>query len=230
MNAPSAQRTGFVKGTSVWTKSGIRNIEQVTAGDWVLSRPEDPNQGVETGYKRVTKTFSFENKEIIEFWWEKGGSDDPIINPDERLYVTPNHPVWLNPYGWVPMGRLHLPGKMRPGSIMRGEDEWLSKELVLASDETAAMLDITDLYCTDKRKIAFTEEDGWGLGAFLDFTLSEASPTVCDTDQYQEYDYEKWGDAENRTRERYTTTVYNIEVEDWHTYFVGKMGLWVKSA
>ncbi|MBK7003105.1 MAG: hypothetical protein IPH35_25265 [Rhodoferax sp.] len=42
-----------------------------------------------------------------------------------------------------------------------------------------------------------------------------------------EYDYEKWGDPVNETRERYTTTVFNIEVEDWHTYFVGKTGLWV---
>lgn len=26
------------------------------------------------------------------------------------------------------------------------------------------------------------------------------------------------------------TTVYNIEVEDFHTYFVGELGLWVQSA
>ena len=25
----------------------------------------------------------------------------------------------------------------------------------------------------------------------------------------------------------YTTTVYNLEVEDFHTYYVGKAGVWV---
>jgi hypothetical protein len=35
------------------------------------------------------------------------------------------------------------------------------------------------------------------------------------------------GDPLNETRERFTTTVYNIEVEDWHTHFVSELGLWV---
>jgi len=28
----------------------------------------------------------------------------------------------------------------------------------------------------------------------------------------------------------YRATVYNIEVEGWHTYFVGELGVWVHNA
>jgi Pretoxin HINT domain len=74
----------------------------------------------------------------------------------------------------------------------------------------------------DRPDIAFEEEDGWGVGGLTDF--SGAQPIFGEE---CEYDYENWGDAEAGTREPYTTTVYNLEVEDWHTYFVGKTGLWV---
>ena len=211
----------FVAGTLVHTKEGLKPIEQIKVGDWVLSRPENPEQGTETGYKRVTKTFRFEDKEVVRFWWERSGNTDQCA-PGDSVYVTPNHPVWLNPHGWVAMGRLHLPGKGRPGTIHRGDDEWLNKELVLADGSSGAMLDVFDLYRTDRPEIAFHEEDGWGYGALLDF--AQVSPVYGED---LPYDYENWGDPVNETRERYTTTVYNIEVEDWHTYFVGTTGLWV---
>jgi len=210
----------FIAGTLVHTKEGLKPIEQIKIGDWVLSRPEKPEQGTETAYKRVVKTFKFEDKEIVRFWWipQPGGG----FEKTESLYVTPNHPVWLNPDGWVAMGRLHLPEKRRPGSIRRGIEPWLNKELVLANGQTGAMLDICDLYRTDDPLIAFAEEDDWGFGCLTDFSGDE--PFFGDE---MPYDYEKWGDPVNETRERYTTAVYNLEVEDWHTYFVGKMGLWV---
>jgi hypothetical protein len=214
----------FVAGTLVHTKEGFKPIEQIKVDDWVLSRPENPEQGTETGYKRVTKTFRFEDKEVVRFWWTpKPGSG---FEATDSVYATPNHPVWLNPHGWVAMGRLHLPGKLKPGTIHRGDDEWLHKELTLADGSSGAMLDVIDLYRTDRPEIAFEEEeDGW-VGGLTDFS---STPPVF-LEEELEYDYEKWGDAVNETRERFTTTVYTFEVEDWHTYFVGKMGLWVHNA
>lgn len=213
----------FIAGTLVHTKEGLKPIEQIQVGEWVLSRPEDPEQGIETAYKRVIKTFRFEDKEVVRFWWtpQPGGGYEKT----EAVYATPNHPVWLNPNGWVAMGRLHLPEKLRPGTLDRGNGEWLNKELVLADGSSGAMLDVSDLYRTDRPEIAFHEEDDWGLGALLDFATTPVS--VCEGVDDQPYDYKKWGDPISETRERYTTTVYNLEVEDWHTYFVGKTGLWV---
>jgi hypothetical protein len=213
----------FVAGTSVRTKDGLKPIEQIKVGDWVLSRPENPDDGTETGYKRVTKTFLFDSREVVRFWWAPNSQAQ--WEETESVYVTPNHPVWLNPDGWVAMGRLYLPEKMRLGSISRGVEPWLGKELVLADGKTGAMLDVMDLFQTDISSIAFEEEDDPDWGGLVDF--SGSAPKFVPGELA--YDYEKWGDPANETRERYTTTVYNLEVEDWHTYFVGKTGLWVSN-
>lgn len=211
----------FVAGTLVHTKDGLKPIEQIKIGDWVLSRPESPEQGTETGYKRVTKTFRFEDKEVVRFWWAP--NSQAAWEQTEWVYATPNHPVWLNPHGWVAMGRLHLPGKLRPGTIHRGDDEWLSRELILADGSSGAMLDVMDLFCTDQQEVAFLEDDDPDWGVLVDFSC----PVARIIPEELADDYEKWGDPTNETRARYTTTVYNIEVEDWHTYFVGTTGLWV---
>jgi hypothetical protein len=209
----------FVAGTLVHTKEGLKPIEQIKVGDWVLSRPEDPANGTEPGYKRVSKTFRFENKEVVKFWWERSGNVDADMENWDSVYVTPNHPVWLNPNGWVAMGRLYMTDKSRPGTIERySYGEWAGRELVLADGTSAAMLDVFDLYRTDKPEIAFKEGDDWGWGALIDF--SEPAPKFVDESIYDE---EKWGEDPVP----YATTVYNLEVEDWHTYFVGKTGLWV---
>ena len=222
LNTPHLPTAGcFVAGTLVHTKESLKPIEQIQVGDWVLSRPENPEQGTETGYKRVIKTFRFVGKEVVRFWWAP--NSQAAWEQTEWVYATPSHPVWLNPNGWVAMGRLHLPEKMRPGSIHRGDPLWLGKELELANGTTGAMLDVMDLFCTDQRAIAFEEEDDPDWGGLVDFS----GPMPRFIPGELAYDYEKWGDPLNETRERFTTTVYNIEVEGWHTYFVGKMGLWV---
>lgn len=197
----------FVAGTLVHTKDGLKPIEQIQVGDWVLSHPENPDDGTETAYKRVSKTFRFEDKEVIRCWWAPDSNSS--FEESDWVYATPNHPVWLNPHGWVAMGRLHLPGKLRPGTIHRGDDEWLGRELILANGNSGAMLDVFDLYRTDRSEIAFEEEeeDDPDWGGLVDFSSSSSKFIP----EELAYDYENWGDPVNETRERYTTTVYNLE-------------------
>jgi hypothetical protein len=209
----------FVAGTLVHTKDGLKPIEQIKVGDWVLSRPENPDDGTSTDYKRVSKTFRFEDKEVVRFWWERSGNVTANMENWDTVYATPNHPVWLNPNGWVAMGRLHLPENRRPNTIPRGDGDWLNRELVLADGSTGAMLDVMDLYRTDQPQIAFMEDDDLDWGVLVDFAGGSAKFATYE----MPYDYDSWGE----TPIRYTTTVYNLEVEDWHTYFVGKTGLWV---
>jgi hypothetical protein len=52
----------FVAGTVMHTREGLKPIEQIQVGDWVLSKPES-GEG-EQAYKRVIKTVSFEEKEV----------------------------------------------------------------------------------------------------------------------------------------------------------------------
>ena len=211
----------FIAGTLVHTQEGLRPIEQIRAGDWVLSRPEDPAQGADAAYKRVTQTFLHEGRPVLRVWWAP--NLEAAWEQTESLYATPDQRVWLSPHGWVAMERLYLPGKGRPGSILRGEDEFRGRDLVLADGRTAVMLDVFDLYRTDQPLLAYQEEDDWSFGTLVDF--SGDAPVFGDD---LPYDYEKWGDPVNEVRERYTTTVYQLEVEDWHSFFVGQMGLWVR--
>ena len=41
------------------------------------------------------------------------------------------------------------------------------------------------------------------------------------------YDLSVPGAHRSRQEHRYKTTVYNLEVEDFHTYYVGTDGIWV---
>lgn len=59
----------FIAGTLVHTKNGLKPIKEIKVGDWVLSRPEDPEEGTTTAYRRVADTFKFENKPVVHLTW-----------------------------------------------------------------------------------------------------------------------------------------------------------------
>jgi hypothetical protein len=96
----------FVAGTLVHTREGLRPIEQIKAGDYVLSKPED-GQG-ETAYKRVTRTFEFEEQETwFVSWYDTGFLHKARCNKEISredflkaygngfVITTPNHPFWV---------------------------------------------------------------------------------------------------------------------------------------
>jgi hypothetical protein len=64
LNTPKSAGACLVAGTLVHTKDGLKPIEQIQVGDWVLSQPEDKG---EQAYKRVVNTFSFEDKAVRPF-------------------------------------------------------------------------------------------------------------------------------------------------------------------
>ena len=56
---------GFAAGTLVHTKESLVPIEKIKVGDWVLSKHES-GEG-ERDYKRVTRTFTHEDRQVIFF-------------------------------------------------------------------------------------------------------------------------------------------------------------------
>ncbi|MDR3351482.1 MAG: HINT domain-containing protein, partial [Zoogloeaceae bacterium] len=83
----AAKSTCFAAGTLVHTKEGLKPIEAIKAGDWVLSRPED-NSG-ENAYKRVIRTTCHENQIV----WRLRIHDDRFT---DDFIVTPNHPFYVD--------------------------------------------------------------------------------------------------------------------------------------
>jgi hypothetical protein len=89
--------TGFVAGTLVHTKSGLKPIEEICVGDWVLSHPEGDvppsrlREGHDYSYRQVTKTYVHDDQPIVHVTYLQATGDGII----EILRVTPNHPIYI---------------------------------------------------------------------------------------------------------------------------------------
>ena len=217
----------FAAGTLVHTKDGLKPIEKIQVGDWVLSKPED-GEGAQA-YKRVARTFSFEDKSVrrIRYAVMRDGEWQ-----QEYLIVTGNHPFWVPEIdksgysegffdhlkiGWTRADELY-PGsliELRTGQQARVMSTslnrlWKTKQPDVALDskidsENGSLVNIYD----------GSEILSWSQSGFQTYLHDD------DTFMYREDDpvwAEKW---------TYCCKVYNFEVEDFHTYYVGNLGAWV---
>lgn len=211
----------FVAGTLVWTDKGHIPIEQIKVGDYVLSKPES-GEG-ELSYQKVTKTFAHENQPILcvvvypERLRIEAEAEKKLIDTSQylTLLVTPNHPFWVEGKGWVEAKKLHV------------AEDWLR-----LSDGTVAFLsDVHTVIRMDKPDfgwlidgvfcpIRFTEVDSY----WVDLSDNQIKPHLKFAEKIENDTIEWW---DRNPEDRLLRTVYNIEVEDTHTYFVGTEGVWV---
>jgi Bacterial Ig domain/Bacterial cadherin-like domain len=208
----------FVAGTQVHTKEGLVPIEKLKIGDWVLSRPENSSQGSELAYKRVLKTFVHHDKEIHQVRaydrqnYNAGGAKFM------EVYCTLDHPFWVDEYGWTAASQ--IPGMYGSAKFQMfdGGDAWGEHN---------------NVYQTGKDGIVWMGAGWQGHGALWSFIEQRWLNTepIYFSEPYPEltwpWDEEFEVDGEGLI---YKTTVYNIEVEDYHTYFVGEKGVWVHNA
>lgn len=197
--------SGFVAGTPVWTDRGLMPIEQIKVGDFILSKPGD-GRG-ERGYKRVIKTQIFENKiiDVVEYAFPDG--KEPQNLDFNFLFAASYHPVWIKDIfkgkltGWKPAYNL-----------LYGE------ELELATDAFA--------YVWDRIYLLPTENPNIGWVSYHD----DSSKDFC----------VEFG-LEGRFRHLKTLgheisngclsrRAHNLEVEDFHTFYVSDEGVWVHDA
>jgi hypothetical protein len=188
----------FAAGTLVHTKEGLKPIEQIKVGDWVLSKHES-GEG-EQAYKRVTRTI-------------KSNEDVPIClvryysEPDhkfEDLFVTPNHPFYVKVYG-KDVGWQAAAGVTHP------------LELVAYDNTSISAYDCYTLWCTPDEGISIGLGTKFDTGPVIDFR--DGVGKIID-----EYGDER---VMGGMSALWCQTVYNIEVEDYHTYYVGEFGVWV---
>lgn len=189
----------FAAGTIVHTKNGLVPIEQVKVGDWVLSR-HDNNTGKQA-YKRVLKTIqSDETKPIIMLRYYSMLEKEIC-----QLYVTNEHPIFVKDdygqdVGW------------RAASTVSHPDQ-----LVSFDGTPIEAFENCTLWVTPKLGVAWGQSRVHDYGPLVDF--SGSMPKIL----------------EGRTSERamegmfaeFEAIVYNLEVEDFHTYYVGELGIWV---
>ena len=206
----------FVAGTSVHTKGGLKPIEQIQVGDWVLSRPES-GEG-EPAYKQVTRTFSFEDKEV---WTlevckredvELRGSTEGLVS---RIVATPNHPFWVIGKGWTALYHMAVGDNLitSDGKLVEiGHIEPLYKSRLSA--------DLAfDLWTKN-----YSDIDGWLLNFSSEIDFQTDVPTKKLISGGGHFDL---GLDYNSPESFYRTKVYNLEVDDFHTYCVGPLRVWV---
>lgn len=82
-------------GTLVHTREGLRPIEKIQVGNYVLSKPES-GYG-ETNYQQVTKTFSYEDRELylIDMTEIDPATGGALNGRTEYIAATGAHPVWV---------------------------------------------------------------------------------------------------------------------------------------
>ncbi len=191
----------FAAGTLVHTKEDLKPIEQIKVGDLVLSKHES-GQG-ERAYKRVSKTFVHEDRAFILL----------SIGEMHSLAVTPEHPIWVQGKGWKKAADIKW--------------KWPALKLELLSQENSEVVGNHRLFVTENPGIAWVPGEGgreWHIayGAHVDIaTMIFGQEPVLNTI----YDPEKRPYV--KPEHLFRANVYNIEVEDFHTYYVGEVGVWV---
>ena len=194
----------FVAGTPVHTKDGLRPIETIAVGDLVLARPED---GGDTSYKRVAKIFAFEAKVIHAVFYVTGEDMDEI----DTVFATGDHPFWVEGESWTRADGLY------PNMQVRLADGRLA---TIASQRLVYRSDTPDVGWI--MSLGFGNHDTYG-GQFVDFR--GGAPQVLwnnGKSKPNNHSYNPSGDDGAMSRK-----VYNFEVEDFHTYHVGTLGVWV---
>jgi hypothetical protein len=203
---PSEINSGFVAGTLVYTKDGLKLVEQIQIGDWLLSKPES-GEG-EVVYKRVVNAFSFEDKEIWSVDFIVG---DDLDNGLEGLIVTGNHQFWVKGEGW-----------------MRVDHLYQSARLELLDRREAVIFSIKPIYRTSIEGFGYIQ-DGTGAGArdCEDGVTIDLRQGFLQRDYAASSVYQPFYSGEGI---RFGTRVYNFEVEDCHTYYAGRFGIWVHNS
>jgi hypothetical protein len=192
----------FAAGTAILTPDGYTMIEKIKIGDFVLSQPE--TQG-ERAYKRVVNTFVREEKMLrcIKFIEYREGDQPP-----SDIFVTEEHPFWAVGEGWTAAAFLSA-----------------GDELELEDSSKAMVVSNLPVYRTSKPDVGWTpnfDDDegrhGGGEGSTKNFTTGMPLE-----------DNVGWDFSLSSINDPYLRTqVYNIEVEDFHTYYI--YGIWVHNA
>lgn len=192
----------FVAGTLVHTDKGLVPIQILKVGDRVLARPGAEG---DQAFKPVARTFSIPDKEIYLLRLYK----DSPSNGLEQLGVTANHPFRALNAGWRRVDRLHC------GDAVELCDG--SAATVLCS----VPLQRTGVPGTAWAVAAWGLESNDGAGKLVHFHAGGP----IDVDLENVFNWEVLFDETQSSR--FHQVVYSIEVEDFHTYYVGECGAWV---
>jgi hypothetical protein len=207
--------TGFVAGTLVHTKDGLVPIEKIKVGDWVLSKHEN-DQG-DQAYKRVTQIFSHENQVVRLLNYSvylPDGSETGRV-----LVATPNSPFRIPGKGWRKLKSLRRIIDRIPLETFNGSRAMICRNC--------------DIYVSQSPDIAWICLDKPShRGAYYDLIhhnvlMNSDNPNLLKSDLFGVG--LKDGPRRPKENDLYRARVFNIAIEDFHTYYVDELGVWIRN-
>lgn len=220
---------GFVAGTLVHTVNGTVPIQNIRAGDSVLSRSDFTN---EQTFKRVMGVRQIPATQVcmVELYTEeerKVALNEKRTMPIELfqyLVMTDNQPLYVKGAGCV-RSALSSYAKKEP-ALGWINATWLLNEdkLAIQSNHHVALSGPSPMYITFDQDIAFASTDrnlNYGRVVYL---MGGSVSVEQDYDANIGFIEKDGAWFENETR--FQRAVYSLQVEDFHTYFVGESGVW----
>lgn len=215
----------FAAGTRVHTRDGMVPIERIQTGDWVLAQPE---QTGERAFKRVVRTTHFEDKAVFRVR-VVSLSGEPFRS--ETLIATGTHPFFVHGYDVADVfGNPDDFASMRTGWTRA---DWLVYGAIveLASGERMRISMVDPIWRTHTQGVGFIAPRDQQTGDIIDLrggAIQETFGAGLTADFFGVDDFnERYEDEALADKWAYTCAVYNFEVEDYHTYYVGEAGVWV---
>ncbi len=204
----SENNSGFIAGTLIHTETGLKPIEQIQVGDFVLSKSETGEQA----YKCVLQTFTHPPKRFIQVNYSFDDARD-IAYP---INTTMNHPFWVIDKGWTLAEDLNC---FSP-----------KNKLELCDNRQVTLEAKNDVYVSEQPGVGWTPchtDDTSQPGDLWDFVNHRLVATRVPA--LEKIQYNRYFDPSYRHHHTHflKLPVYNLEVEDFHTYYVGKHGVWV---
>jgi hypothetical protein len=150
-------------------------------------------------YKPVLRTFCHQGETILAFSYVVDGEG----GNSSMLYPTGSHPFWVVDEGWC---RADLLGS--------------GARLLLADGRTAIVLSCVPVYRTSELGVGWYQKNEFNDHVGFERSFGDG-PAVGRAGVLRDDDIHFSDDPHLRL------TVYNFEVEDNHTYYVGSAGVWV---
>ncbi len=176
----------FVAGTKVHTLHGLKNIEDIQRGDWVLTRDEH-NPSSDNRYRPVTELFKTSPTRLLKIAYR-----NEVTGFEESLTCTGEHPFFV---------------------ASCREDYCYSHSNVINRPDENGVLTSAATAVVESLEGRFTPAKELSIGDTLVLADGQQGTVIKIDEQFA---------AEG---EKFTT--YNFAVDGDHTYFVGKLGVWV---
>ena len=241
-------KSGFVAGTLVHTNKGLVPIEQLKVGDMVLSKHE--TGGISTEYRKIERITSKLDERILALIYVYDKSNNP--NDIGELCIdilTGNHPVWVS--------KIHGYNDDND-SIFDGDIGWVAVSNIVPGSEfkfhdnsSGSVIHVHSLYQTPNEDIFYI--DGYDGPEYL-INLKNNKKKIYYIAHF--FDGVIWrgdmaslgsdieiGDISNPIIQEFyeffvnrlddffaTRQIYNFEIADFHTYFIGKAGILTQSS